>query len=94
MGVIKPSRLLGVVLKGASFGVYIIVWKLSKVEKLKNVRVVLTRRGIGGKVRCQKMPIPPQIQTVVGSGTPALGGGFERSMGWDPLGVYIIVWKL
>ena len=33
MRVIKPSRLLGVVLKGASFGVYIIVWKLAKVEK-------------------------------------------------------------
>ena len=33
MTIIKPSRLLGVVLKGASFGVYIIVWKLAKVEK-------------------------------------------------------------
>ena len=36
MGLFKPFRLLGVVSKGASFGVYIVVWKMSKSEITEN----------------------------------------------------------
>ena len=60
MGVIKPSRLLGVVLKGASFGIDIIVCKLSKVEKLKNGGVLTKLEKEEGEVRCRKWPMPPQ----------------------------------
>ena len=45
MGVIEPYRLLGEVLKGASFGVYIIVWKIANVVKLKIGSILSTLRN-------------------------------------------------